>query len=67
MHSSAGISTSSTFQLALAAQVQVATMLYNFHWTPGKRYGEMIANPPSSLDWLGLVQVVLQWICSLVL
>lgn len=65
--SSAGVSILSIFQLALASQVQVATMLYNFHWTPGTEYGELIANPPSSLDWLGLVQVVLQWICSLVL
>jgi hypothetical protein len=30
----------------------------------GTHYDELIANLPSRLDWLGLVQMILQWICE---
>lgn len=65
--SSAGISPTSTLLLALAAQTQVVQMYYLFAIHPDTRYGNVIPKPIKPRQWLDLAQIVVQWICSVIL
>ena len=65
--SSAGLSITSVLTTTLVAQVQTATMFYLFKSAPLMEYGIPIATPPSTRDWLNLSQILVQWICSLLL
>jgi hypothetical protein len=40
-------------------------MYYTFACHPETRYGGIVATPPETQDWLDLVQLVVQWACSL--
>lgn len=65
--SSAGISPTSTLLLALAAQTQVVQMYYLFAIHPDTRYGNVVPKPMKPRQWLDLAQIVVQWICSVIL
>ncbi|KAH7399187.1 hypothetical protein DE146DRAFT_525984 [Phaeosphaeria sp. MPI-PUGE-AT-0046c] len=59
-----GISITAALLLALCAQAQVVTMYYLWACPPFKRYGEVVPHPPRRLDYINLVQIIVQWICA---
>ncbi|TAQ89235.1 hypothetical protein B7494_g2442 [Chlorociboria aeruginascens] len=65
--SSTGLSLTNVLTTTLVAQVQTATMYYLFKSAPLMEYGIPIATPPSTRDWLNLSQILIQWVCSLLL
>ncbi|KAI9826471.1 MAG: hypothetical protein M1819_007364 [Sarea resinae] len=65
--SSSGLSVASVLTTTMVAQVQTATMYYLFKSAPLMEYDIPIATPPSTRDWLNLSQILIQWICSLLL
>lgn len=67
LRSENGISVTATLLLALCAQSQVATIYYLWACPPFKRDGQVVPKPPLSVDYLNLVQLLLQWICSILL
>ncbi|KAF7913459.1 uncharacterized protein EAE98_011484 [Botrytis deweyae] len=67
LSSSAGLSIASVLIITLMNQVQTVTTYYLFKTAPDMRYGIPIATPPSIHDWLNLSQILVQWICSLLL
>jgi hypothetical protein len=67
LRSSNGISLAASLLLALPAQTQLVAMYYAFVCHPETRYGGIIGKPPGTQDWLVGAQVLVQWICSLVL
>ncbi|OAL43329.1 hypothetical protein IQ07DRAFT_593125 [Pyrenochaeta sp. DS3sAY3a] len=67
LQSTNGISVTAALVLALCAQSQLATMYYLWACPPFKRDGEVVPKPPQSTDYLNLVQLLVQWICSLLL
>jgi hypothetical protein len=66
LRSSNGISLPASCLLALAAQTQLVSMYYIFVCHPETRYGDIIGASPSPQNWLDLVQIVVQWACSLI-
>ena len=67
LRSANGISVTAALLLALCAQSQIATIYYLWACPPFKRHGHVVPKPPLSVDYLNLVQLLLQWICSLLL
>lgn len=65
--SSTEVSLTAILLTTLASQIQVVQMYYLFRCHPDTRYGSVTATPPSTRDWLGLSQIVVQWACSLLL
>lgn len=65
LRSSNRISLSAIVLLALSAQIQLVSMYYTFVCHPETRYGGIVATPPKTQDWLDLVQLAVQWACSL--
>lgn len=66
LRSSNGISLLASCLIALAAQTQLVSMYYIFVCHPETRYGDIIRAPPEMQNWLDLVQIVAQWVCSLI-
>jgi hypothetical protein len=66
LRSSNGITLLASCLIALAAQTQLVSMYYIFVCHPETRYGDIIGAPPSPQNWLDLVQIVVQWVCSLI-
>ncbi|KAH9205250.1 hypothetical protein DL95DRAFT_492198, partial [Leptodontidium sp. 2 PMI_412] len=56
-----------TLLLAPCAQAQLATMYHLWACPPFKRDGLVVPRPPLPVDYLNLVQLILQWVCSLLL
>ncbi|KAH8726132.1 hypothetical protein GQ44DRAFT_680393 [Phaeosphaeriaceae sp. PMI808] len=67
LRSTNGISITATMLLALCAQAQIATMYYLWACPPFKRDGEVVPKPPHSIDYINLLQLLVQWICSILL
>ncbi|KAL2061187.1 hypothetical protein VTL71DRAFT_7460 [Oculimacula yallundae] len=65
LRSTNGVSITAAFLLALCAQAQLVTMYYLWVCPPSKRDGLVIPKPPLLMDYLNLVQLIEQWICSL--
>jgi hypothetical protein len=53
--------------LALCAQAQLATIYYLWACPDFKRDGSVVPKPPLFVDYLNLVQLLVQWACSLLL
>lgn len=62
-----GISVTAALMLALCAQSQIPTMYYLFACPVYKRDGSIIPTPPRLVDYLNLAQLLMQWLCSLLL
>ncbi|KAM0693183.1 hypothetical protein Q7P36_006436 [Cladosporium allicinum] len=65
LHSSNRVSLPASVLLALSAQIQLVSMYYTFVCHPETRYGGIVTTPPETQDWLDLVQLAVQWACSL--